>query len=93
GGINAGSEAIVRAILGMGKGLQITVVAEGVEAAEQERALREMQCNRVQGFHYSRPLNSSAFERLLSEYPQHGRGMNVQEDSPWKPMLSSKTGI
>lgn len=93
GGLNAGSEAIVRAILGMGKGLRMTVVAEGVEAEEQELALREMQCSQVQGFRYSRPLNSPAFEALLSEHSQKGRDMNIHEDSPWIPILSSKTGI
>lgn len=71
GGVDAGSEAIVRAILGMGKGLRMAVVAEGVEAEEQEHALREMQCDQVQGFRYNKPMSCSAFEALLSGYQQN----------------------
>jgi len=66
-GASSGSEAIIRAILGMGTGLRMTVVAEGVENREQESALRQMRCNQVQGYHYSKPLAAAAFEKLLSD--------------------------
>jgi EAL domain-containing protein (putative c-di-GMP-specific phosphodiesterase class I) len=48
--------AIVRSILLLGKGLDIDVVAEGVETREQADLLAGMGCERAQGFLYSRPV-------------------------------------
>jgi EAL domain-containing protein (putative c-di-GMP-specific phosphodiesterase class I) len=58
----------VRAIVGLGEALDITVVAEGVENADQARALRALGCEYGQGFHFGRPtpvpaLVSSAIAR------------------------------
>ena len=47
--------AIVRAIVGLGNALDITVVAEGIETAEQAFALRALGCKYGQGFHFGRP--------------------------------------
>jgi predicted signal transduction protein with EAL and GGDEF domain len=47
--------AIVRAIVGLGHALGITVVAEGVENAAQAFALRALGCEFGQGFHFGRP--------------------------------------
>ncbi len=49
------SRLIIQAIVEMGRGLGLTVVAEGVETREQEQFLRQIGCNRVQGFLYGRP--------------------------------------
>lgn len=64
---NAAGEVITRAIMGLGRGLEMTVVAEGVERPEQERFLRDIRCDQVQGFLYSRPLAPRASETLLAE--------------------------
>ncbi len=48
--------AIVRSILLLGKGLDIDVVAEGVETQDQADLLAELGCLRAQGFLYSRPV-------------------------------------
>ena len=42
------------------------VIAEGVETATQAELLQSMNCQTMQGFHYSRPLNSDAYIELLS---------------------------
>ncbi|MCW8890300.1 MAG: EAL domain-containing protein, partial [Sedimenticola sp.] len=63
---DANGEAITRAILGLGQGLNMTVVAEGVESQVQEQFLHKYSCDQVQGFHYSKPLDASAFTALLS---------------------------
>lgn len=47
--------AIVRAIVGLGNALDITVVAEGVESADQAFALQALGCEYGQGFHFGRP--------------------------------------
>ncbi|WP_294393712.1 EAL domain-containing protein [uncultured Sphingomonas sp.] len=50
------SEAIVRAIIGLGTGLHKTVVAEGVETEAQRLRLRELGCEFGQGYLFARPL-------------------------------------
>ncbi len=54
-GVNAESTAIVRAILALAQALQLEVVAEGVETAEQVDALRALGCPRLQGYYFSPP--------------------------------------
>ena len=49
-------DAIVRAILDLAKGLDLTVTAEGVETVEQHKALLEFGCSELQGFLLSKPL-------------------------------------
>ncbi|MBW4934604.1 putative bifunctional diguanylate cyclase/phosphodiesterase [Marinobacter sp. F4206] len=56
---------IVSAILGMADALELTVVAEGVETRAQYRQLRELGCDRGQGYLMARPGNWSAIEPLL----------------------------
>ena len=48
--------AIVEALIAMARALGCTVTAEGVETEEQLRILRELGCDRVQGFLLARPL-------------------------------------
>lgn len=59
---NAQDVAIARAILALGKGLNLNVVAEGVETVEQLDILRELGCDLIQGFFYSRPI---PYDRLF----------------------------
>ncbi len=49
------AKVIVRAVVGLGRSLEIPVVAEGVETAEQLDFLREEECAEVQGFALGRP--------------------------------------
>jgi EAL domain-containing protein (putative c-di-GMP-specific phosphodiesterase class I) len=57
--------AIAQAIIGMGKALGMTVVAEGVETAEQETFLRENACDEMQGFLFSKPVPAAELADLL----------------------------
>jgi EAL domain-containing protein (putative c-di-GMP-specific phosphodiesterase class I) len=57
--------AIVKAIIDMSHALGLQVVAEGVEHSEQLQFLREHHCDRVQGYHFSRPLPEAECEDLL----------------------------
>jgi len=57
--------AIAKAIISMGKALDLRVVAEGVETAEQDAFLRGHQCDELQGYLFSRPLPAEAIPLLL----------------------------
>ena len=48
-------QAIVKTIIALGKSLDVTVTAEGVESEEQAAMLREFGCPQVQGFLYGQP--------------------------------------
>jgi diguanylate cyclase (GGDEF)-like protein len=62
---NAGDAAIAKAIIGMGHSLQLDVIAEGVETAEQLRLLRELGCDQIQGFYFSQPVPADEFGGML----------------------------
>ncbi len=62
---DAGDRAITEAIIAMGKTLSLTVVAEGVETAEQEAFLREHFCDELQGYYFSKPVPPDNFADLL----------------------------
>ncbi len=55
--------AIVKAIITMGKGLSVKIVAEGVETYEQLNLLRDMDCHYAQGYYIQKPLDIAAFEK------------------------------
>ncbi|MFT4191045.1 MAG: GGDEF and EAL domain-containing protein [Comamonas sp.] len=59
------AQALSRAILGIGKSLQLTVVAEGVETETQNRMLREQGYPVAQGYLFSKPLAAAALEDWL----------------------------
>ena len=64
-GADPDDASIVSAVIGMGKGLQIRVVAEGVETREQLAFLRKRGCPEGQGFYFSRPVSAREFTQLL----------------------------
>jgi len=55
----------VAGIVGLGHGLGLRVVAEGVETVGQVHALRSMGCERAQGYHFGRPMPPAALRELL----------------------------
>lgn len=66
--VDENDKAIVKAIIGMGASLGLTVVAEGVEELAQAELLQQEGCHIFQGFYYSRPLPESAFLDFLTDY-------------------------
>ena len=63
---NTQSAIIVRAVLGLGSGLNVPVVAEGVEREEEFEFLRGEICQSAQGYLLSRPYDISAFADIVS---------------------------
>ncbi|MCP4412436.1 MAG: EAL domain-containing protein [Gammaproteobacteria bacterium] len=66
--INKEDYAIVRAIIDLAHTLNISVIAEGVEEEAQKQILKELNCDIIQGFLYSKPLNGVAFTLYLQQY-------------------------
>jgi EAL domain-containing protein (putative c-di-GMP-specific phosphodiesterase class I) len=62
---NAHSRAIVRAVVGLGRALNLPVVAEGVETEAQLNVLRSEACEQVQGYLTGPPQAIGAFAELL----------------------------
>jgi len=60
---------IVRTIIGIGKRLNMKVIAEGVETELQAQFLREEQCDELQGYLFSKPVSAEAFAALLQRAP------------------------
>lgn len=61
-----GNQVIVRSTINMAHELGMTVVAEGVEALEDEQFLRAHGCDLAQGYFYARPLALPDFGRWLA---------------------------
>ena len=59
--------SIVRAIVSLAHSLRLKVVAEGVETPAQLDFLKAVGCDEYQGYHFSRPLPSREFERVVRE--------------------------
>jgi diguanylate cyclase len=59
---NDHARSIVQAIISLGRGLNLQVVAEGVETAEQLAELQMQGCGQAQGYYISRPMAISQFE-------------------------------
>lgn len=57
--------AIAAAIIMLGHNLNMRVIAEGVETAGQLEILREMKCDEIQGFYFSKPVPAAELETLL----------------------------
>jgi len=56
---------IVRAVIGMARGLKLRVIAEGVETLEEVAFLRAYRCEEAQGYYFSRPVPAQQFAMLL----------------------------
>ncbi len=60
--------AIAEAIVALGKGLKLNLVAEGVETETQRNFLRTLGCHVMQGYLFSRPQPASEIPHILSRY-------------------------
>ena len=64
-GENPNDLKIVQAIIGLGKNLGLTVIAEGVETMQQVELLLQYECHFHQGYYFSRPIPYEALLELL----------------------------
>lgn len=64
---DANDMAIVKAIITLGHGLNVKIIAEGAETREQIEFLRNENCDEVQGFYFYRPLPEDEFLAVLQK--------------------------
>lgn len=64
---NPQTAKIARAIIGLSRGLNLEIIAEGAEQIEQIEFLQQHGCNFVQGFFYSKPLPAIEFATMLRD--------------------------
>jgi diguanylate cyclase (GGDEF)-like protein/PAS domain S-box-containing protein len=63
------SAAIVRAVIGLGQGLQLPVIAEGVETKEQRDFLAKASCDGMQGYLIGRPQPIAHYAEMVGRAP------------------------
>lgn len=64
------STEIVRTILPMASSLNLNVIAEGVETAEQLAILKQLRCGFAQGYFFSRPITAEEADVLMAKDPR-----------------------
>ncbi len=62
---NAKSLQLMKLIVDIARYLNVPVVAEGVEKEDQLRQLKEIGCDMVQGYYFSRPVPADEFEKFI----------------------------
>ena len=60
------TKSIIQCILSLAKELGMSTVAEGVETEDQFKFLKENECDTIQGFYFSKPLEETLFTQLLA---------------------------
>ncbi|MEA2098791.1 MAG: bifunctional diguanylate cyclase/phosphodiesterase, partial [Campylobacterota bacterium] len=63
-----GDRIIVQTIISMAHSLGFTTVAEGVETLEHVKLLKNMDCNELQGYHFSKAIPKDEFTQFLQNY-------------------------
>ncbi|MDT3412302.1 UNVERIFIED_ORG: EAL domain-containing protein (putative c-di-GMP-specific phosphodiesterase class I) [Atlantibacter sp. SORGH_AS 304] len=68
------SQSLVRAIVAVAAALNLQVIAEGVESAQEDAFLTDNGVHERQGFLFARPMPAAAFKRWFTRYqPRKGR--------------------
>ena len=62
---NADYEAVIQSIISLAHHLHVKVVAEGVESSAQVNSLRDLGCEFLQGFFFSRPVSPTSAEQII----------------------------
>lgn len=70
-----GDAAIVSAVIALSHSLKLSVVAEGVETVDQINFLRNHQCDRMQGYFFSRPLSAENITTFLQDNAHVGKSV------------------
>ena len=62
---NESGDQIIQHVIALAHGLNMKVVAEGVEKKEQAAFLQNMNCDQIQGYYYSSPKSYEVFDKMI----------------------------
>ena len=63
--VDSGDLELVKTMIAMGRNLNITTVAEGVENSNQLELLKLEKCEQAQGYYFNKPMPFADFKKLL----------------------------
>lgn len=66
------SRDVIGCIVDLADKLNISIVAEGIETAEQIAYMKLLRCDVIQGYYFSKPLPMDAFERWIENFEKAG---------------------
>lgn len=66
---------VIENIINLGRSLNLTVVAEGVETQQQATLLSNLNCHSIQGFHFYRPQPKHEVEELFAQNRRHRKSL------------------
>jgi diguanylate cyclase (GGDEF)-like protein/PAS domain S-box-containing protein len=81
---------IVRTIIMLAQNLGMDVIAEGIETKEQLALLRKLKCEKGQGYYFSKPLETSDAENLLSDICTEGNPFKRAKESKSTPVMNTR---
>ncbi len=61
------TSGIARTIITLGRTLDLSIIAEGVETNDQRRLLLQLGCSQAQGYYFSRPVHANSFSEMLKK--------------------------
>jgi diguanylate cyclase (GGDEF)-like protein/PAS domain S-box-containing protein len=64
---SAESLAIINAVVAMAQALKMTTTAEGVETGDEAELIRNLGCDKIQGFYFGRPMTAEDAQRLFAQ--------------------------
>ncbi|MEG1268228.1 MAG: EAL domain-containing protein [Oscillospiraceae bacterium] len=82
-GVSGRGENIIASVIRMAKWLNIPVIAEGAETAEQVNFLRSVGCDYAQGYYYARPMPISEYEQLCVSNSLDGKLVAGEDQSSY----------
>ncbi|MEH7114112.1 EAL domain-containing protein [Neobacillus niacini] len=89
-------KSLISAIISLAHGLNMKVVAEGVETEEQLKFLKLHQCQEAQGYVYSPPISPKEFEGFLKHHHKetsNRKGVIYLENKVVKPKVAKEAAI
>jgi EAL domain-containing protein (putative c-di-GMP-specific phosphodiesterase class I) len=88
-GVDSRSSALASAIVAMGKALDLTTVAEGIESADQLQRMRTLGCLYGQGFYFARPMPLASIESQFATATGGTRAKRGRRRVALKPTRST----
>lgn len=83
---------IIESVIDMAYQLRLSIIAEGVQTAEQVSKLRELGCMYIHGYYFYRPLTVGKMEDLLEHRPDDQHFWNISKDLMHRDYRMSTNG-